>query len=300
MRRLFVSSFAVLLGCVAPVDGADEGPAAGDQESIQKLSDGTAWYHLDSTSGTKDATLSAVNGGKIRCGDGKSRTTCKVATLSLPPDCDWECQDGVLSLRGESVLRGKFSGDTFVASAGFDTWTTGLGKYDVYRITASSTCTHDPCPTGMKAQLLNSSSKAKSVASIDFAKASDTNYVLDPARGYAQVASEAGLLVSGYVSGSVFHADRVWRLWTPKPACDPDLAARNYALTGGEGITAVELLTVAAAESYVDPAGASVHWLVRTAETSKTATFTSGINDLWAQRFDVSKSTCAITVTAEH
>jgi hypothetical protein len=305
MRRLLVLSFlsfsSMAFGCVvSPEAGDDEGSASGDSEAIQTLSDGTAWYHLDSTSGTADATLSAVNGGKIRCGDGKTRTTCHVAKLTLPKDCDWECQDGVLSLRGETVLRGKFSGNSFVASAGFDTWTKGLGSEYVYRITASSTCLHDPCPTGMKAQRLNSSSKAKTVASIDFSKANDTNYVLDPTRGYAQVATDAGLVVSGHFAGSVFRADRVWRLWTPKPACDVDLTARNYALAGGEGITAIELLTVAEAERYVDPAGASVHWLVRTADDAARATFTSGIADLWAQRFEVSKSSCAIVVVAEH
>ena len=301
MRAWILSSSFVVLGCaVAPAENVEEPSSSEQAETITKLSDGTAWYHVDATSRTNDATLSAVNGGKIKCGDGKTRATCHVSTLVMPKDCDWECQDGVLSLRGETLLRGKFAGDTFVASAGFDTFERGLGTHDVYRITASTTCAHDPCPTGMKAQLLNSASSAKSVSSIDFSKAADPNYVLDEARGYAQVASDAGLVVSGWVSSGVFHADRVWRLWTPKPACDVDLAARNQALSGGDGITSIELRTVKEAETYVDPTGNTVQWLVRTAETTKTVTFTAGLNDLWSQRFDVAKSTCAVTVTAEH
>ena len=44
----------------------------------------------------------------------------------------------------------------------------------------------------------------------------------------------------------------------------------------------------------------AAQWLVRTAETASTVTFTSGLNDLWVERFEIAKATCALTVTAEH
>lgn len=53
-------------------------------------------------------------------------------------------------------------------------------------------------------------------------------------------------------------------------------------------------------ERYRDPKGRSVRWLAKTSETATKVSFTGGTNDLWAQRFDVSKSSCGITVTGEH
>jgi hypothetical protein len=52
--------------------------------------------------------------------------------------------------------------------------------------------------------------------------------------------------------------------------------------------------------AYRDPQGRTVRWLAKTAETATKVSYTGGVNDLWAQRFDVSKTTCAVTVTAEH
>jgi len=40
--------------------------------------------------------------------------------------------------------------------------------------------------------------------------------------------------------------------------------------------------------------------LVRTGESPSLVTFTAGANDLWTQRFNVDKTTCAVTITAEH
>jgi hypothetical protein len=44
-----------------------------------------------------------------------------------------------------------------------------------------------------------------------------------------------------------------------------------------------------------------VYWLVRTENKGTAVAFTGGVNDLWAQTFDVSTSTtCAVTLTGEH
>lgn len=53
-------------------------------------------------------------------------------------------------------------------------------------------------------------------------------------------------------------------------------------------------------EAYRDPQGRTVVWLAKTSETATKVSYTGGVNDLWAQRFDVSKTTCGVTVTAEH
>lgn len=282
--------FSLVAGCAVADDTLSE-----EESSITSSG---AWYHLDDFDATTTAaTLTVVNGYKVRCPDGRSARTCEVAKLVLPADCDWECKDGLLSLRGEGVLRGRFDGATFIATAGFDTFEAGLGSYSVYRLTAAPTCAHDPCPSSISAQKLNTTSGPTKVNSVDFSRAVDPNYVLDPTRGDDQVASTAGLLVSGRIVSHVFRADRVWRLWTPKPACDAQLTARAHAYFGDGSVT--QYRTVAEAERAVTPEGTN-GWLVRTAESATSVEFTSGINDLWAERFAIRKSDCTLTTLAEH
>jgi hypothetical protein len=109
----------------------------------------------------------------------------------------------------------------------------------------------------------------------------------------------AGLIVSGRVTGGVFKVERTWRLESQKGLCNPQLVARAQAFTATDG-TFTEYATEALAERGPSSDGNPNRWLVRIAETDKVATFASGTNDLWAQRFEVDKLTCALTVTEEH
>ncbi len=294
MKHGTVSIALVLMtGCVV-------GDVSDDDLSVDEsaITSSGAWYHLDDYDpATTAATLTVVNGYRVRCPDGRSSRTCDVAKLVLPTDCDWECKDGLLSLRGEGVLRGRFQGSSFIATAGFDTFNAGLGTYSIYRLTAAPTCAHDPCPSSISAQKLNTTASPTKVNSVDFSRAVDPNYVLDPTRGDDQIASTAGLIVSGRIVSKVFRADRVWRLWTPKPTCDAQLTARAHAYRGDGEV--IQYRTVAEAERAI-PAEGTNGWVVRTAESPTAVEFTAGINDLWAERFAVSKSDCTITTLAEH
>lgn len=293
-QRTLSIALMFFAGCAVADDSVDES----ESTSASSITSSGAWYHLeDYDASTTAATLTVVNGYKVRCPDGRFSRTCEVTALVLPADCDWECKDGLLSLRGEGVLRGRFDGTTFVATAGFDTFQAGLGTYSLYRLTSAPTCAHDPCPSSISAQKLNTTKAPTAVKSVDFSHAADPNYVLDPTRGDDQIASTAGLVVSGRIVSHVFRADRVWRLWTPKPTCDAQLTARAHAYRGDGEV--VQYRTVSEAERAI-PAEGTNGWLVRTAESPTTVEFTSGINDLWAERFAVAKSDCAITTLAEH
>jgi hypothetical protein len=83
--------------------------------------------------------------------------------------------------------------------------------------------------------------------------------------------------------------------------CVPAETAKGY---WQQGLSSDAVFYLAASEqdgeTYQDPQHRSVHWLAKTAETSTTTSFVGGINDLWAVRFDVSKTTCGLTVTGEH
>ncbi|HEY4242254.1 MAG TPA: hypothetical protein VGM88_20695 [Kofleriaceae bacterium] len=270
-----------------------------DDESTLLDSAG-AYYHLDAANHLGAATLSVVNGRKVRCPDGSKSATCTVTALSVPADCGFECQDGLLGLQGETVLQGHFAGTTFVVTAGFDTWERGLGSYSVYRVTGAKQCAHDPCPSSSVSQKLNSTAAPTTVNSVDDSHADDTNYVLDPVRGDAQSLTPAGLLASGHVTSHVFRADRVWRQETPVLACDVQQTAFAHAADGFGGVDITQFRTVTAAEHAQPPEDGSIAWLVRTAETAHLVTFTSGENDLWAETFTVDPTSCALVVTGEH
>jgi hypothetical protein len=291
---LFVALAAVpLLHCAGASDSADLG------EDMAEVRADDVWVHLDNNTGLNNATLTVVNNGTVRCPSGRTAKTCTVSKLVLPAACNWECQDGLLSRQGEGVLHGRFAGQTFVVDAGYDTYMPGLGTSSVYRLTASSTCTKDPCFKDIVRKKLNSSARPDAVASLDFSHAADPSYVLDPMYGQSQLTSAAGLVVSGRMWQGTFRVDRVWRVETPKPSCEPLLTARAHAQRGG--IPKIwDFATEAQAERAVDPEGESVHWLVRTAESPTSVTFTLGFNDLWAERFTVAKNDCALTVIAEH
>ena len=297
MRRvvsLLALTLSTVFGCSGPAEGMAD---VGEVES--PITSAGAWYHLDAANGVGAATLSVVNGYKVHCPDGSFARTCSVRALVLPASCNFECRDGLLGMQGETVLRGRFESDTFVVTDGLDTWSHGLGTSSVYRLTGAPSCASDPCPSTLSAQKLNIASSAVTVTSVDFSHANDTNYVLDPTRGDDQAASAAGLLVSGRIVAHVFRADRVWRLETPLPTCQPQLAARAHAYLGSASDIA-QFRTIAAAERATASDGSAVAWLVRTAESPTAVTFTSGVNDLWVETFEVDKATCAVTTTGEH
>jgi hypothetical protein len=277
---------------------ADQG-AESIEETSNELTQADTWVHLDASTGLRNATLSAVNGGKLRCANGQSADVCKVAKLVLPADCKWECQENLVSQQGEAILRGRFSGTKFTVSAGFDSAQRGMGSYPVYVMRAPATCTQAPCPANLSRQKLNSSAPADSLASLNFATAADPNFVADPARGYDRTSTVPGLPVSGRIVNGAFAVDRVWRLETPLRACDPQLTARARAYIA-DAFNLVEYRTVSEAENAPNSPDAGRPWLVRSAESPASVTFTSGINDLWSQKFSIAKSDCKVTILAEH
>lgn len=296
MFRASFALLAVLVGCATTGDDDTET----DTDEIQSAN---AYYWIDAANGLGAATLTVANGYKVTCPDGHFGRTCNVSALTVPADCNFECTDNLLGLQGASLVRGSFVGTTFKIAAGFTTFSRERGTLSIYRITGAPTCAADPCPTGLKAQKVDTTAQPTAFKSVDFSHAADPNYVLDPIRGDAQIASAAGLLVTGKIISHVFRADRVFRLETPKPACDPQLTAQAHAYLGSA--TNLHLSrTVAEAERWIDPdqdpEDNHTAWLVRTAETPALVTFTSGINDLWVEKFTVAKTTCAITTIGEH
>ena len=296
MTRTVLALFLALGGgCALDLSADDQ--TSSDESAVDSSN---LYVHLDVTNGLGAATISVVNGYKVRCPDGHSASTCQVAALTVPASCGFECQDGLLGGQGESIVRGGFVGTAFAIAAGHDAWQRGLGTYSVYRITAEPTCTQDPCPAGLRAQKLNTKATATAINGVDFAHANDPNFVLDPTRGDDEITASAGLLVSGHIVSHVFRADRVWRIETPVAACDPQNVARAHAFLGSAS-DVVQFRTVAVAErSPRTEPDTSLAWLVRTAETEATVEFTAGLDDLWDEKFQVRKSDCAVTTTAEH
>ena len=85
--------------------------------------------------------------------------------------------------------------------------------------------------------------------------------------------------------------------------CVPKESAMTYwsSIASGDanGILSY-FATEAEATSYVDPELHSVYWVAPEGESDSDAHFVAGANDLWWERFDVSKSTCKVTITGEH
>jgi hypothetical protein len=84
-------------------------------------------------------TLHGVNGRKLLCPDTQSyASSCVVDHVIPPADCDWECQDGVLSGQGRSVFLGRFARETagtvFTIEAAWDTWRNTEIRGPLYRI----------------------------------------------------------------------------------------------------------------------------------------------------------------------
>jgi hypothetical protein len=291
-----------LLASACALQGAEE--VSQEEDDLQQVTvalGSDVWVHLDSNVGLRAAALTALNGAAMRCpSGGGALRTCTVSSLVLPSDCVVSCQNGLLGHQGETILRGRFVGQTFVVSQGFDTSTTGMGAETLYLVRGSDTCAVDPCPAQLVRQKLNGRPRQESVKSLSFATAVDLSFRADEARGYDLTTSVQGLPVSGRTAQGVFRADRVWRLETPKPNnCDPLLSARAHAYRG-DATSLLEYRTQAEAESAPNVGATSRAWMVRTAETPGSITFTSGLNDLWVERFSISKVSCAITTLEEH
>ncbi len=280
------SWIVVLVGACATTEGPDD-----DGLVSEAISSANAWYTITAANGLGPATVQVANGYKVTCPDGHSARSCEVTQLVVPATCGFECTDGLLGLQGDSLVRGSFAGTTFVIAAGFDTYSKGLGDYSIYKLTGAASCTQAPCPTGLVAAKLNVRTAGTKIASVDFAHSVDPNYVLDPTRGDDQIASAEGLYATGHIVNHAFRADRVFRLETAQPSCDPQLVARAYAGNGSE---------LAQFRTEADAERTQGSWLVRSAESPAMVEFTSGIKDLWAQKFQIAKATCALTVTGEH
>lgn len=303
-----LASLASLTACAAPQTTTD---AENLDVSNASATAATSTYARLEQIAPGAYTFSRVNGGKLHCPNGTHAATCTVSKLDLPADCGWECQDGLLSLQGVTVLRGDFKTaydashhkvTTFAALAGFDTIDATLGTHPVYRVTQHvAPCLVAPCPVLTTATRVNDSS-SRGITRVDFSHAHDTNYVIDPSRGIAQIARPEGLVVSGSIVSGVLEADRVWRQWTPEADCDVPAAARAFFFKtpAPQGEVNLEFATTLAAESYVDPQHRTVNWLVRTDKNALAIAYTGGFNDLWAQTFTVSTTTCAVTLTGEH
>ncbi len=312
---LLTASLAALSFSAMGCSSADTATTADSvSESADSLVVTSAYFRLESKNADGSYVVSLANGGNIECpGTGTTRK-CTVPSLVVPADCDFECTDGLLSLRGISIVRGVLASvvDTtthkrigrLTAASGFDTFDGTLGTYPIYKVAQKTVvCKKAPCASTIQVTKLNAPAGATptTVTSVDFSTSHDPNYVLDATRGLTQMTRPEGLLATGTISYGVFHADRVWRQWTPVADCDVLGAARaTWFHTPGSDEVNLEFPTTLAAESYHDAKGRQVNWLVKTSTDANKVSFTGGMNDLWAETFDVSTTSCAVTVTGEH
>jgi len=93
-----------------------------------------------------------------------------------------------------------------------------------------------------------------------------------------------------------------WRSSARQTLCNTTQAAEDYWFTNTDPNTTTQWFeTVTEAESYVDPFGRHVYWLVRETRTTKLDSFVGGINDLWAVKFNIGRAApCTVEVTGEH
>jgi hypothetical protein len=296
------SLFVLLSACA--LEGPEESTQAADDDLQTTFAMGSeVWVHLDASVGVRAATLTAVNGATMRCPSGGALRTCKVASLVLPSDCTVSCRNSLLGRQGETLFRGRFVGQTFIVSEGFDTsavGAAGVATETLYLLRGSDVCITDPCPAGLARQKLNGRPRREAVKSVSFASAVDPSFRDDEARGYDLTTSAQGLPASGHTTQGVFYADRVWRVETPKlNGCDPLITARAHAYRG-DSANLLEYRTQAEALTGSGLNVGARAWMVRNAETPGSITFTSGLNDLWVERFVISKTTCVVATLEEH
>ncbi len=257
------------------------------------------------------AVLSGLNWTRMECPDGRWERRCTVDRIMVPADCGWECQDGLLGLQGVTALRGRFEvrfdpasqkvESVFRVEAGFDTWRKPLGLLPMFHVRQGSfTSPENGGAPAYTVRRINNRHIAE-VDVLDFSKADDPNFALYPERGMDWVRAPEGLLVTGELRERTLVVDRVFRQWTPRPVCDPHALARTYVFGAPvEGEVYLEFATQVEAQSYREPEGRFVHWLVPGEDKGRTQEYWGGRNDLWAVRFEVNKVSCALTLTGEH
>lgn len=242
-------------------------------------------------------TLRGVNGRKLLCPDTQTyASSCLVDRVIPPADCDWECQDGVLSGQGRSVFLGRFAqenaGTVFTIEAAWDTWRNSEIRGPLYRISRTE--------QGLSLEQVDRQKKARALTSLDFSKADDVNFQSDPSRADDMLNGSLGVLVSGQLQGQRFVVDQIWRQWSPRLTCDVWAVARTRAFPEGQDGVTMIFGSEEEAKAYQDPEGRSVLWLMWEREEAGAVVFRSGINDLWAEVFSVATRGCAVTVLAEH
>lgn len=298
-----------LVGCIA--QSAEPSPSNDSAETVgEDLASASAAYFTWGMTGANKYFAKDPNGGKTMCANGTSATTCPFDRIAYPADCDQECQDGIHpNSQGYDLVWGKLESkmikgkrqNVLTVIEGYDLAFMAAPPGLIYRILPqSSLCTTAPCPGAMTAAPVNNAGKTLRFASLDFSKAPDVNYGMRPGRAWNEVLLKWGLFASGKVVNNVFVADQVFRRWAPTLACDTYATAYGHWFTSDGFQT--DFATEQQAMSYVPPFTPQDgrKWLVRDRETAASVRFTSGWNDLWAERFTIDKATCALTVVEEH
>lgn len=88
----------------------------------------------------------------------------------------------------------------------------------------------------------------------------------------------------------------------PRQLSDAEILAKAKAYAWSSldpGATTLVFASEAAAYQYTNT-HPDIDWLAHDGETVAVAHFVAGKNDLWSQRFDVDKTTGAVTLTGEH
>ncbi len=242
--------------------------------------------------------LGPVNQKTLRCSEAsKSSPTCFVSKIIPAPDCDWECQDGVLSGQGKSLFYGEFETRVgiavFRADGAFDTYQNKPLDGPVYRLRLTV--------NGYEYQKLNHERTPQKLNALDFSKAEDSNFVLDPNRATAMLEGSFGLLATGFVSQKTFYPRQVFRQWSPRLGCDTWAIAKAIAFppTDEESLDVI-VGSLAEAETYPVPEGKTLRWLMWESEDQDSIVFRMGIHELWSEVFSINRRDCHINILEEH
>ncbi len=310
LTGLVAASFAVFsfsaLGCSSdPSDSSVDST----ESDVTAAKAAPTYFRLEKTAGETFFSAIPLNRKTVECSGVGTTRRCPIKRFALPADCGFECTDGLFGLQGVSIVRGVVSSEydashkkiaILTAAAAFTSFDSSLEDNDDHRDATPVFYRVTQTGTVIESTVLNETTSQK-LTRVDFSTCHDPNYVLEPSRGVDQMTRPEGLIVTGTIANRVFKVDRVWRQSTPVADCDVLGAARaHFFHTPEVDEVNLELPTTLAAESYRDAQGRQINWLVKNATDANTVGFTGGINDLWAQTFDVSTRTCAVTVTGEH
>lgn len=329
MRTLLFSLLVAVsvVGCQSPEAG-EAGEAGGEgvvDEDSADLTQGSASENSTFFQARRDFRkcaspmcggyfVSRVNRATTTCPEGGKAAECYVPTLNLDKtgldDGEKSALEGALA-EGRALVRAnlgkkKINGSYFNTLNVSEGW---LGRGPsaptgtFYRVKLNGVrCITWPCPTLDEAKL--NSSITGSLAGLDLG----TSGADDKALEAGSEALVAGLLVAGVhttITGPAGSANQLaasqFYTRVVHQACDPDKAAVDHWSAGvGDDTVVVQVGSEKEGTSHVDPEGRSVRWIARTSTADGSVSYVVGINDLWAQRFDIHTTTCALTVTAEH